>query len=439
MGKNEHQSRSELSIFGNDQENNLEEVLEPAPECCIYRVPQYLRKINEEAYTPKLISIGPLHYGRNELMGMERQKTRLLSKFRDRVGAQKLEEFKTCIQNQEQHIRSHYSVTSNLQSSKYVAMILRDAVSIIELFLRKYNNTKDFLLEVPLTIRITVDLLLLENQVPYCVLNYLYTIAFPERNPPFSSLPHNFFSFIINIFDNRQLNISADRQPQVKHFTDFLRCALVRNVQPALQSNRESILDLPNATKLKGSGLKFRGIKEKCFLDISLVKREHGKWLSWYQVNEVQIPHIKIYDETEGIFRNIIALEMFHYSTQTYITNYAVMMDYLIDTAKDVDLLVEKEIIVNCVGDNEAVAKMFNSLCSNVPATGSRYYDTVEKMKAHYKYPLNHLKATLKSVYFGNLWTGTATVAAALLLILTAIQTICSILQVNEIFKHNGN
>ena len=29
------------------------------PECCIYRVPPRLRQVNEEAYTPMLISIGP--------------------------------------------------------------------------------------------------------------------------------------------------------------------------------------------------------------------------------------------------------------------------------------------------------------------------------------------------------------------------------------------
>ncbi|KOM41968.1 hypothetical protein LR48_Vigan04g216600 [Vigna angularis] len=30
-------------------------------ECCIYRVPLLIRQLNEEAYTPKVISIGPYH------------------------------------------------------------------------------------------------------------------------------------------------------------------------------------------------------------------------------------------------------------------------------------------------------------------------------------------------------------------------------------------
>ncbi|KAL5798925.1 hypothetical protein ACOSQ2_003745 [Xanthoceras sorbifolium] len=127
-----------------------------------------------------------------------------------------------------------------------------------------------------------------------------------------------------------------------------------------------------------------------------------------------------------------MALEVFHHPYQTYICSYAILMDYLIDTSKDVELLVEKGIIVNCMGDNEAIAKMFNRLCSYIVPGASCYYGIAEKMKTHYKHPWNHWKATLMSVYFSNLWTGTATVGATLLLIFTLIQTVCSIMQVHQ-------
>ncbi|KAK2650751.1 hypothetical protein Ddye_018240 [Dipteronia dyeriana] len=421
MAENEHKSR-DYWLIDNVQGKKFEEVLDPAPNCCIYKVPQCLRKINEEAYTPSLISIGPLHYAREELMGMENQKKRYWSKFGERVNAQKLEELETYIKNQEKHIRDHYSVASKLGSSEYVAMILHDAVFIIELFLRKYRNTDDFLLKRPLIITIMSDLQLLENQLPYSVLDDLFTKAFPNE------VSLSFFNLQCSFFRMRPI-LSISKEPQVKHFTDFIRCAFVMEVQTTMQSKGGHLFDLPNATKLKESGLKFRGLKNKRLLDINLVKRKHGKWLPWFALNELQIPRIVIYDNTECLFRNLMALEMFHYPTQTHICNYAVLMDYLIDTAKDVELLIEKEIIVNCVGENEAIAKMFNRLCSHMILSDSCYFDTAKKIKAHYKSPWNHLKATLKSVYFGNLWTGTATVAAAFLLILTAAQTVFSIMQ----------
>jgi hypothetical protein len=43
-------------------------------ECCIYKVPDKLRKVNEEAYTPKLVSIGPFHHDLEELWGVKIQK-----------------------------------------------------------------------------------------------------------------------------------------------------------------------------------------------------------------------------------------------------------------------------------------------------------------------------------------------------------------------------
>ncbi|TXG62552.1 hypothetical protein EZV62_009546 [Acer yangbiense] len=51
-------SFSESKEFTIDIEKILEASLEAAPECCIYRVPRDLRKINEEAYTPLVVSIG---------------------------------------------------------------------------------------------------------------------------------------------------------------------------------------------------------------------------------------------------------------------------------------------------------------------------------------------------------------------------------------------
>ncbi|XP_054816724.1 uncharacterized protein LOC129316364 isoform X2 [Prosopis cineraria] len=51
------------------------------PTCCIYRVPLTIRHLNEEAYTPKVISIGPFHYGDPRLQDMEEHKQILFKAF----------------------------------------------------------------------------------------------------------------------------------------------------------------------------------------------------------------------------------------------------------------------------------------------------------------------------------------------------------------------
>ena len=45
-------------------------------ECRIYKVPYHLRKWNEEAYTPQVISIGPYHHSKKEFQPMEKHNER---------------------------------------------------------------------------------------------------------------------------------------------------------------------------------------------------------------------------------------------------------------------------------------------------------------------------------------------------------------------------
>jgi hypothetical protein len=49
--------------------------------CCIYKVPERLRELNEKAYTPRLVSIGPIHHGNDKLKAMEDHKIMYLKEF----------------------------------------------------------------------------------------------------------------------------------------------------------------------------------------------------------------------------------------------------------------------------------------------------------------------------------------------------------------------
>ncbi|KAJ7960610.1 hypothetical protein O6P43_021028 [Quillaja saponaria] len=54
-------------------------------ECCIFKVPVNIRRLNEEAYTPKVISIGPFHFGNERFQEMERFKLRYFGSFLERA------------------------------------------------------------------------------------------------------------------------------------------------------------------------------------------------------------------------------------------------------------------------------------------------------------------------------------------------------------------
>ncbi|KAM7490105.1 hypothetical protein LguiA_033026 [Lonicera macranthoides] len=58
--------------------NQMEELPEILPECCIYRVPPTNRALKAEVYAPQVVSIGPFHHNKKELQGMEEHKLRYM-------------------------------------------------------------------------------------------------------------------------------------------------------------------------------------------------------------------------------------------------------------------------------------------------------------------------------------------------------------------------
>ncbi|KAL9426987.1 hypothetical protein AB3S75_033717 [Citrus x aurantiifolia] len=409
-----------------------DENLEPRPECCIYRVPKELRRVNEEAYTPKVISIGPLHYDNQEFAYMEKQKIRCKREFSRRITPKIWEELATFIQENEQRIRNCYEeiTSSNLQNQlEFVTMILYDSVFILELLLR-FSECNSVRLKPRLEGYIALDLLMLENQLPYFVLQELFKIAFTKTSASLLFISCEFFDAHMPI--DSSLNVLVpDDEVEIKHFTDLKRHALIKTyISRPPQSTFTP--DIHCALKLQDSGVKFKKAEQGGLLDIKYEKNKLRNIIpfSWLKSHKLHIPEVKIYDQTESLLRNLMALEQCHYPEETYICDYINLMDSLINSEEDVNLLADAGIISSHVGDNVKVAKMFNNICLHISLGDKCYRDVLKELKAHYENPWSHVVATLKRVYFNNLWRGTATFAAVLLLILTFIQTVCSILQV---------
>lgn len=95
-------------------------------------------------------------------------------------------------------------------------------------------------------------------------------------------------------------------------------------------------------------------------------------------------------------------------------------------------VMVLEGIIRNWIGQPDLVARMVNKLGLGIIEVGSYYSEIAVEVNKHYANRFNRSYVLLKRVYFGNLWTGTATVAATLLLVMTLIQTVASIIQVMQ-------
>ncbi|KAK6912641.1 Protein of unknown function DUF247, plant [Dillenia turbinata] len=120
-------------------------------------------------------------------------------------------------------------------------------------------------------------------------------------------------------------------------------------------------------------------------------------------------------DGSKSLIRNLVAFEQCHHPPgDYYLSNYISFIKCLAKTPKDVDLLVQNEIIVNLLGDNEAVSDLLHSACENIMTTPSMFYYSrlCEELIAYCKKPWNSYKTTLKCDYFKTPWMTATTIAA---------------------------
>ncbi|CAA7032877.1 unnamed protein product [Microthlaspi erraticum] len=366
-------------------------------KCCIYRVPERLRSVNAKAYTPQLVIIGPLHHS---------LKSQALNSLGDITNT------KRAIEEEEERIRESYSESTTwIESSEFVEMILLDSVFILEFFLRRVfgrrgMKTGDPLNDEPcLTETINSDLMLLENQLPYFILHNLF-------HPIFSRLVSNMtFRELITASFGYRNKIGDDSN--FSHFTDLARCVRIEKLQGPAQHEFKRLRHLFNAEKLYSGGVKLDVLQEELSLE---VRFENGC---------LKMPRLLIEDNSEMKLRNIMALEQCHYPFTAHVSSYVLFLERLIDTDKDVDLLVDKGIIQIWIGQPSSVAEMVNKLGLGITDIGSYYSDIAVKVNAHYSNPL-----TKSQIYLENKWLGTAAIVATVLLLLTFIQTVASLIQV---------
>ena len=435
----------------------IKESAEWHPKCCIYKVPKRLRDVKKEAYTPKLISIGPVHRDNDELKDMQTLKLRYFKEFFSRT-CKGQKEFASIVEKNEDMIRNCYAADISLpEGEDFKKMFLLDSIFIIELFLRTFSTRKDesgiriiqkdYILSKPwLKDGIRQDLILLENQVPFFLLNDLYDQSLCTGiHKSFLTLACNYF-----FLSDKELSIDKDEEltieNEVKHFTDLHRYFY----HPPNHGTGDPIDHLYSATKLDMAGLIFqkwepqkleeKSFEEKrCLLDIKIRKWEHMEICpcincSWLMLclpclekfsclermqTRLVVPQFVVDDGTEDLFRNLMALEQCHYPSEAYICNYILLLDFLINSKEDVELLDDERIFVNSLGSNEAVANMVNKLGHEIVETNSYYHAVAKDLNGHYKNCWNHNMASLKTVYFRNIWRGTATVVGVIVLLIT--------------------
>lgn len=403
-------------------------LLSPAfSDCCIFKVHHQLRKINEQAYQPTIISIGPYHHGNDKLRFTEKLKLRYLQLLLQRRNETNVDRYVISMRNLVERARRCYAEAIDVpDDDKFIKNMLLDGCFIIELFRRPVDedmhDRSDPVSRMPwLGPALMLDLLLLENQLPFFVLEELFNMTKYPTEKSLISLALDYFEGFCgtkNVEGVKSASIS-----EVTHLLGLVYCSRLPLLATTRSENERKSMKIRCATELREAGIKFKAGCEGCIFNLN------------FKEGDLTIPPLKVDDATESFFRNLIAYEQHDGSRHHYyyFTDYVIFFDCLINSPKDVECLVKGNTILNDLGDEQAVSNMFNKLGENVIYTDNFYYShIVETINKHCDTPCNEHLANLRHNYFNSPWSLASFLAAVSLLLLTIMQTLFSILSYME-------
>ncbi|KAI7996541.1 UPF0481 protein [Camellia lanceoleosa] len=331
------------------------------------------------------------------------------------------------------------------------------------------------------------DLFLLENQLPFKVLQALMTMnsefvgkkgsksidEFIQNRRPSPPPPHNSFWECV---ENLITNITSTHKDEPTKSNSQLDEPIHLLELKHKQLIEPKAFNTPG-TENRGGGntneethrrpsqelIVYRQYSpmKKCIVNLLKKfssKRERNNWYSYHSVQELKtaginfrpnkkarcftivryeplfirgisrLPPITIDDSTQSLLLNLVAHEKCIDSPNDFrVTSYIWFMDTLIDHANDVKELRKNGILLNYLGSDEEVAGLFNEIAKNLVANPDAYEDVKDQIEKNYKNKARLLITEWLHTHFDTPWTILAFLGAILAIVLSFIQTYIAI------------
>nr|XP_011458876.1 PREDICTED: UPF0481 protein At3g47200-like [Fragaria vesca subsp. vesca] len=350
----------------------------------------------------------------------------------------------------------------HIPSKDFIEMMIVDGCFLLQLF-RKFNHPNlrafdDLVFNMDCMFHFLChDILLLENQLPWFVIHSLYNLThklYPTE-ASLSTLILEAFSILPSLkqsCSSYKNHLLRDKlEGDFLHILDLLRCSIViplrtiegrahkhagkegisngtaeeHQVRSGSSKDKRDDKDvhgaifdpdlhqIRTATDLSKADIKFESVTRESIMDIQF---EKGRF-RWNGI--LKIPQLNIGMASETLFRNFIAIEQCYHGYLNEITSYAILMDNLISSQKDMELLCNKKVIGNWMSDEDG-CKFFSNLYKDIPHNKFYYVGLCKQVNDCYSLKWYEWLALLKSEKFSNPWRISAFVIGIILLILTA-------------------
>ncbi|KAF2305959.1 hypothetical protein P3X46_032651 [Hevea brasiliensis] len=404
-------------------ENVVSDDLYMSPNCCIFETPKILSRHNTKAYVPNAFAIGPLHHGQENLKRTEKIKFKYLRGLISRAQnpEKRMREFIGEIMKIEDKVRLCYAGQVTYKREEFVKMLVVDGCFLIELFRKDggmvHRDQDDPIFNMSCLLQFLYhDLILLENQIPWLVLDCLFDMTSDDNDTkPLVQLAIEFFA---NMFSSTPSPVDPNQLAESKHILDLLRNWLVAPIIQCKDSLESSEWQtFPSATEIAESGIKFKKLEgATSILDIRFTN------------GVLEIPNLLIQETTETIFRNLISYEQCSPECSPIITCYAIVLDNLINTTKDVQILCKKETIDSWLNPEDAT-QFFSKLYLDAYVKKFYYLGLCKEVHKYRQRRWPRWRTAYMHNYFGTAWAIASQIVAAIILILTFLQTLFSIIK----------
>ncbi|CAI0550022.1 unnamed protein product [Linum tenue] len=440
-------------------DRKLQDSLPPSSNWRICRVPRKLQSVKKDAYSPQVISIGPFHHAADNVKPMAHHKLHYATSLLSRTPATKstatLAACADFLRRFDATIRAYYAEKIDLNQTQLAEVLIVDSLFIIELFVRYFNvdlrlQHDPIFTSSWMILTLQRDLLLLENQIPFFVLEMLFMItvkrsAIGPSMPPLPELALLFFKSALNV-DEKSSPIGGSTTWSCHHLLDLTYRSYFCP-SPRLNLREESNRDLERLAApdlVRGRGERGKKKKEKPWVLIQSAKELKTVGIKFRKVTakhlfemefkdgKFRIPPLTVHDSTDSLLRNLMAYEQFSHASRQFVTSYVMLMDRLIDTKEDVQILEKAGVIENELGDSGYVSNLFNEMCKQIVFREFYYDGLCEQVNGYSKGRWQKSKAHFRSVYLKNIWTIVSLFVAAWVLAATTIQTVYSILDYNK-------
>ncbi|GJN06749.1 hypothetical protein PR202_ga24505 [Eleusine coracana subsp. coracana] len=395
----------------------------------IYRVPEWIKKMSNRnnAYQPRLVSLGPFHNGEPDLLPMEEHKRRALLHLLRRSGKNLLE-FIAAINEVADMLLDAYSGLDEkwrgVKRGCFVEMMVVDGCFLLESMRtlqrirdKEVEDNGDYATNDPifsyhgfffLWPDIRCDMLVLENQLPLLVLQTLEAVRCGK-----SPSAEQINNMVLGYLDCSVVQSIKDLGLHPLDIYHQNLCAPRSDVNDWFEGEK----NMPSAVELNQAGISFKRSKTRKISDVNF---ENGV---------LTVPLVIVDSRREKRFLNLMAFERLHGDAGSDVTSYIFFMDNLVDTENDVALLRSEGVIKNLMSSNKEVSKLFGNLSKQaVLSRYSKVNNVHREVNTYCRKPWNAWRASFMQKYLRNPWVFISLVAAVILLLATLLQTAYTVL-----------